>query len=184
MQLTYRGTHLPRAVLCFLGDGVPKGSSANDNGTTIMYIPVSATDIQRDTLTTGCSGSGVNWIGHFTASRTSSGSFWKFLFVLCEQMKCFITGYSHSYITWWTSIYKKVIYKLPSKKETRWYIDQEDGIAFDSVEILSTRCFWGWCGCWEEDIHQNGAGHQPGSCLGSRSLAETLLLSCGYEGQE
>ena len=42
---------------------------------TIMYNPVSETDIQRDTLTMACSGSGVNWIGHFTTTRAASGSF-------------------------------------------------------------------------------------------------------------
>jgi len=35
-------------VLCLPGDGVPKDSSANDNGTTIMYDPV--TYIHREVL--------------------------------------------------------------------------------------------------------------------------------------
>ena len=60
---------------------------------TIMCNPVSETDIQRDTLTMGCFGSGVNWIENFTATRTASGSFWKFLFVLCEQMKCLLQAF-------------------------------------------------------------------------------------------
>ena len=56
---------MAHTVLCFLGKGVN------------IHILVVVT------LTTDCSGSGINWIGHSTILTT--GSF------LCEQLKCFST---------------------------------------------------------------------------------------------
>ena len=58
----------------------------------IQYIQEKVLLIMLESLTTGCSGSDVNWIGHSDISTTASGSFQKFL---CEELKCFTTGISH-----------------------------------------------------------------------------------------